>query len=192
MAPLAVLSPGPRLAAAQNGQGKNGGEWRFFEGQKRIQSEDWGTRANVYLYRLEPITDRLKGGNSTVFVMKYDEPVDQDKILVDHGSGKYRAILTFRKPGENTGDQVDSAIFEMLNPNFPPKVPPGEWVNDSRNKKWAWAAPMLPKTAAQQQQEQAQRPIDDTVEKFRLFRTAARRRAPDARRRSNHDRTRHC
>jgi hypothetical protein len=111
----------------------------FFEGQKRIQSEDWGTRANVYLYRLEPITDRLKGGNSTVFVMKYDEPVDQDKILVD----------------------------------FPPKVPPGEWVNDSRNKKWAWAAPMLPKTAAQQQQEQAQRPIDDTVEKFRLFRDMA-------------------
>jgi hypothetical protein len=145
----------------------------FFENMKRIHTEDWGTRAVVYLYRLEPITDRLKGGNSTVFVMKYDEPVDQDKILVDHGSGKYRAILNFRKPGQDTGDQVDSAIFEMLNTNFPPKVPPGEWVNDSRNKKWAWAAPLMPKTAAEQQQEQAQRPIDDTVEKFRLFRDIA-------------------
>ena len=35
LAPLAVLSPGPRLAGALNGQGKNGGNWRFFEGQKR-------------------------------------------------------------------------------------------------------------------------------------------------------------
>ena len=26
--------------------------------------------------------------------------------------------------------------------NFPPKVPPSEWVDDPRNKKWAWAKPV--------------------------------------------------
>jgi hypothetical protein len=33
--PAAVLSPGPRLASTLNGQGKNGGKWRFSGGQKR-------------------------------------------------------------------------------------------------------------------------------------------------------------
>ena len=138
----------------------------FFEGLKRIQPDDWGSRANIYLYRLEPITDRLKGGNSFVFVMKYDEPIDQDKVLMDQGSGKYRAVLTFKKPGQNDSDQVDSAVFEMLNTAFPPKIPPGEWVNDPRNKKWAWARPA---GAPMANGEQPTRPIDDTVEKFRLF-----------------------
>jgi hypothetical protein len=35
LAQLAVLSPGPRLAAAQSGQGRNGGKWRFFQAQMR-------------------------------------------------------------------------------------------------------------------------------------------------------------
>jgi hypothetical protein len=138
----------------------------FFERLKRVHADDWGTRANVYLYRLEPITDRLKGGNSFVFVMKYDEPIDQDKVLMDQGSGKYRAVFTFKKPGEDTADQVDNTIFEMLNTSFPPKIPPGEWVNDPRNRKWAWARPA---GAPGPNGEAPTRPVDDTVEKFRLF-----------------------
>ena len=140
----------------------------FFEKLKRLHPDDWGTRANIYLYRLEPITDRLKGGNSFVFVQKYDEPIDQDKVISDQGSGKYRAVLTFKKSGENGADQVDNTVFEILNTNFPPKIPPGEWVNDARNKKWAWAAP--PSAMAPPNGQQPATPFDDTVEKFRLFR----------------------
>jgi hypothetical protein len=116
---------------------------------RRIAPEDWGTRATVYLYRKEPITDRLTSGNF-VFIMKYEEPIDVDKILIDHGSGKYKAILTFRKPEEDKGDKVASAVFEILNVNFPPKIPPGEWVDDPRNKKWAWAKPLILQPQAQQ------------------------------------------
>ncbi len=38
LAHFAVLSPGPRLAAARNGQGKNGEKWRIFEAQERHSS----------------------------------------------------------------------------------------------------------------------------------------------------------
>ena len=110
----------------------------FWGNMKKIQSADWGTRANIYLYRVEPITDRLRGGDKK-YVMCYAEPISEDKIMIDQGSGRYKAILTFKKPASETGDEVDSTYFDILNPKFPPKIPPGEWLDDPRNKKWAWA-----------------------------------------------------
>lgn len=119
---------GPAIPSARN----------FFEKMADIKREDWGTRANLHLYRLEPYTDRLRSG-TVVFIMKYAEPIDETRILMDHGSGRYRAMLTFRKPSTEKSDELDRHDFDLLNIKFPPKIPKGEWVDDPRNKKWEWA-----------------------------------------------------
>jgi len=119
----------------------------FWAAMKRVSSADWGARANIYLYRIEPITDRLRGGDKK-YVMCYAEPISEDRIMTDQGSGRYKAILTFRKPASQTGDEIDAIYFDILNPRFPPKIPPGEWLDDPRNKKWAWAKQYVDPPAA--------------------------------------------
>lgn len=142
--PEAVAEPVQSKAKKKTGRPKAGEspalqkQRTFFEKCREISNEDWGSRANIHLYRLEPYTDRLRSGN-VVFIMKYAEPIDEERILADHGSGRYRAMLSFRKPSAEKGDELDRIEFELLNTKFPPKVPKGEWVDDPRNKKWAWA-----------------------------------------------------
>lgn len=149
------LGEGPFVPTARN----------FFERLKEISQDDWGTRANVHLYRLEPYTDRLRSG-TVVHIMKYAEPIDEDRIMMDHGSGRYRAMLTFRKPSQEKGDELDRQEFEILNLKFPPRVPKGEWVDDPRNKKWAWAKNFYDNEGAP---PPSPSPTDNVVENFRVY-----------------------
>jgi hypothetical protein len=119
----------------------------LFQRMEEIPADDWGSRATVHLYRLEPFTDRLRSGN-VIHIMRYSEPIDEARVMADHGSGKYRAILNFRKQSGPKSDEVGRFEFEILNTMFPPNVPLGEWVDDPRNKKWAWAKDMLEARAA--------------------------------------------
>ena len=118
----------------------------FFDRVRAITLPDWGTRAYIRVYRLQPIIDRLRGSENK-YIMKYEEPIDEDKIKSDHGSGRYRLYLAIKTAGGNPSAQtygekdVDTTEIEILDLAYPPKVPPGEWVEDSRNKKWAWAKP---------------------------------------------------
>lgn len=133
---------------------------QFFDKIAAIGRDDWGTRAWLYLYRLEPYTDRMRSGNQ-VNIMKYAEPIDEARVMMDFGSGRYRAILTFKKPGAEKSDELDRTEFEIMNLNFPPRVPKGEWLDDPRNMKWSWArdhqgtpAAPLPATGAEAALEQ--------------------------------------
>lgn len=110
----------------------------FVDKLKKIAADDWGARVRLYLYRLEPIIDRLRGSENK-YIMSYEEAIDEDRILADHGSGKYQAILVWTKPGADKGESLDRYIFNILNIKHPPKIPAGEWVDDPRNKKWSWA-----------------------------------------------------
>lgn len=110
----------------------------FWQKVAAVAKADWGPRANIYLYRVEPVIDRRRAGSQT-YITKYAEPISEDRILADHGSGRYKLMLNFRKPGAEQGDEVDSLYLDLLNLNFPPKIAPGEWVEDPNNKKWAWA-----------------------------------------------------
>ena len=104
----------------------------------KVPKPDWGPRATIYLYRVEPVIDRTRSGE-TKFINTYAEPVNEDRIMADYGSGRYKLILNFRKPGAETGDVIDSVYMDILNMKYPPKIPVGEWTDDPRNKKWAWA-----------------------------------------------------
>jgi hypothetical protein len=110
----------------------------FWQKVAGVAKADWGPRVNIYLYRVEPVIDRRRQGSQT-YITKYAEPISEDRILADHGSGRYKLMLNFRKPGAEQGDEVDAIYVDLLNLQFPPKIPPGEWVDDPNNKKWAWA-----------------------------------------------------
>jgi hypothetical protein len=110
----------------------------FIQTMNTVPKGDWGARANIYLYRVEPIIDRTRSGEKK-FINIYAEPLTEDRVMADYGSGRYKLILNFRKPGAETGDVIDSDYMDILNMKYPPKIPLGEWTDDPRNKKWAWA-----------------------------------------------------
>jgi hypothetical protein len=110
----------------------------FIETMNKVPKGDWGPRANIYLYRVEPVIDRTRSGD-TKYINCYAEPINEDRIMGDYGSGRYKLILNFRKPGAATGDIIDSDYWDIMNMKYPPKIPLGEWTDDPRNKKWAWA-----------------------------------------------------
>lgn len=128
----------PAAPAPQSRIRKDGAT--FFESLRKIALSDWGSRYYLYLYRLEPVIDRLRSGE-TKYVMRYSEPIDEEKLMLEHGSGRYRLNLVGLKPatGNNDGTEIGRYECDILNIAHPPKIPKGEWTDDPRNKKWAWA-----------------------------------------------------
>jgi len=117
----------------------------FFEQISRFSSADWESHI-VYVYRLSPITDRLAGG-TTKYLMKYGSRFDQDTVKSDHGSGRYRLQLN-RSGDKGQSKTIRTYELDVEDVNFPPKVPPGEWLDDPRNKRWAWAKQKIDPTPA--------------------------------------------
>jgi hypothetical protein len=113
----------------------------FFERIQSVAAEDYlGGRAKIRVYRLAPLINR-NSGSDTKFITMYAEPVTEDKIKVDHGSGRYRLYLNWQGPGGAKSKEIDQVEIDILDPMFPPKIPSGEWMDDPRNKQWAWAKP---------------------------------------------------
>ena len=135
---LGVLGEGAKQWQEQYRPGPTRKIPTFVQTMNSVPKGDWGPRANIYLYRVEPVIDRTRSGDSK-FVNVYAEPVSEDRVMADYGSGRYKLILNFRKPGAETGDVIDSTYMDILNMKYPPKIPLGEWTDDPRNKKWAWA-----------------------------------------------------
>src|ERR1017187_7874042 len=88
----------------------------FFDSLRKIALGDWGSRYYLYLYRLEPVIDRLRSGE-TKYVMRYSEPVDEQKLMIEHGSGRYRLNLVGLKPatGANDGTEIGRYECDILN-----------------------------------------------------------------------------
>ena len=143
-----------RTAKADTGQGDVGES--FFDSLKALTEQDWKDLYTVYLYRCEPYTDRKVTGNDN-FIMKYTCPIDQQSVMEEYGSGKYLAVLNLFNPASRHSKAAYSHYFRIMNMNYPPKLPLGEWINDGRNKDWAWAKPLLEAAESKRlQQLQAQ------------------------------------
>lgn len=111
----------------------------FFDRMKKIDKADWGTRARIKVYRLEPIIDQLRV-SSNKYIRVFDEPINEEVIKRDPscGSGRYRLYLNFKAPTDDE-KEIDSVEVEILDQNFPPKIARGVWLEDPRNEKWTWA-----------------------------------------------------
>jgi hypothetical protein len=109
----------------------------FFQTLSAYTPAEWESLM-VYVYRTSPITDRRATGNPTTYVMKYGAPFDEDRLKLDVGSGGYQLRLNQSTP-RGTSKTIKTYICDIEDINFPPKVPEGEWIDDPRNKRWAWA-----------------------------------------------------
>ncbi len=118
----------------------------FFDLVRSFPKEDWGTRIFLYLYCFEPICDEKLSGEKK-YLNRFAEPVlDEQAIMIDYGSGKYRLTLTNRKPaGIEKGSPIETYDFEIYNPKYPPRLPRAVWKNDPRNARWE---ALLPKETA--------------------------------------------
>jgi hypothetical protein len=120
----------------------------IFELMTRYPADEWEKKLSAYLYRLAPVIDRGKTGNYHN-VQMYSKPVTQDEIMraTYGGSGKYRLMLKRYDPGSRITALIREEDFSILNQDFPPCIPFGEWIDDDKNREWAWAKPQLEKIA---------------------------------------------
>jgi len=114
----------------------------FFDWLKTFPEVDWKERLIMYLFRRFPMTDRKLTGNDT-HLMKYVKPVDAQEILENFGSGEYRLQLNQWDSVTRKTTTIANFIWRMVNMDYPPKIPLGEWLDDPKNKEWAWAKPRL-------------------------------------------------
>lgn len=109
---------------------------------------DWD-QTIAYLYRVAPTVDRRSGGRP-INIRKYAGPFDKDRIMLDEGSGVYRIDILRIDPVDGKYTRWAKEYFDILNMDYPPRVPAGDWIDDPANEVWKWAGPKL---LAQQQQQ---------------------------------------
>lgn len=146
-----------------------------------IPKEGWGAVYQIHLYRCEPYTDRKITGNH-LFIMKYAEPISEQKVMEHYGSGKYKVWLTAQPP-TGKAQVLGVYYFTILNMDYPPKLPLGEWLNDSRNAAWAWAKPYIEeaerKRLSDLQSSGTSQTMDQATQMFNAAVTAVKTLAPD-------------
>lgn len=84
-------------------------------------------RILVYAYRLQPIIDRKLTNQKGVHIATYPEPIDEQKILEEFGSGKYHLKLTDSTHRKGQGE-LARTTFRIDDPSAPPILDPRELV----------------------------------------------------------------
>jgi hypothetical protein len=101
--------------------------------------EEWN-HLTAYLYRVMPRIDR-KANGKPINLGCYSTAFTRDDIMSEHGSGVYRIDLTQLEPASSRSRRIAREVFTIINPKYPPIVPPGDWVDDKVNDMWKWGAP---------------------------------------------------
>ena len=122
----------------------------FFSFIKSFNDQEWGEFLFMYLYRRLPITDRKLTGND-IYIAKYVKPVEAEDVMQEYGSGEYKLMLNRYDPATRKNTRLSHYVFRILNEKYPPKIPLGEWIDDERNRDWAWAKPALLQQQAERQ-----------------------------------------
>ena len=110
----------------------------FFVMLNDIDDADW-PKSLVYVWRRDPFTDNTNGGREPKYIDVINRAVTEMNVKEEHGSGTYKLQL-------NTNDKyVAHTILSLEDPKYPPHVPPGDWFNNPRNKKWLTWKPLVEK-----------------------------------------------
>ena len=102
----------------------------------------------IYVYRQRPITNRLLNGNRHVNIRRWDQKFDAHDLMMEAGSGAYLIQCTRLDPVTGKRPMFDSGEVKILNMNYPPRIPPGEWVDRTENSEWQWAKDLIFKQPA--------------------------------------------
>jgi hypothetical protein len=116
--------------------------------------DEWAMRV-VYVWRYQPHTKGSKPTSAGQFGSKFDF----NDVLKTMGSGVYRFDVVQNPPGgiwpDNTtkGKRIRQGFATIINPEYPPNIPLGDWTEDARNADWQWCVPMLEAKYAQFDEE---------------------------------------
>ena len=131
---------GPPIAGPPAGE-EGGDDPDFFEWLRTLPKADWNEQLFMYLYRTSPPIDLGKKGEWKI--EKFARPITSQEILELHGSGKYKIMLDRWNPQTGHTSIVRIHYFEIMNLQYPPRVPYGPWIDKPENALWLWAKPAL-------------------------------------------------
>lgn len=114
-----------------------GAETPFWDWLASFDSDQWSNMI-VYLWRCAPTVERKAAGKPTS-IGKMARSFDMETILKEHGSGHYRFDVC-RIPSNGSPQARIRQHYEVImNMDYPPRVPLGDWINDPENEMWKWA-----------------------------------------------------
>lgn len=106
-----------------------------------LTPDEWDKRL-AYLIRLAP-TAEARSGQKGVAVCTFACAFDRDKIMKEQGSGVYRLDLLIQNEHTGKYTRYRQKRFDIMNYEYPPNMPYGEWIDRPENSAWKWAGPML-------------------------------------------------
>jgi hypothetical protein len=116
----------------------------FFEETSSLTPTDWESHL-IYVYQWAPIIDLTRGGTEKKYRRIYNSHKSEEDIKRDLGSGKYELKLNKTDQKTHRERTAKRIVIDILDHEFPPDIPPGPWLDDSRNAQWTWARPLLEK-----------------------------------------------
>lgn len=114
----------------------------FFEYSSGLTETEW-ERHVLYVYMWAPIVDLTKGGTEKKYRKIYTSHKSEEDIKRDLGSGTYELKLNKIDPQSRKEKTIKRLVISIVDYDFPPNIPPGQWLDDSRNIDWLWAKPKL-------------------------------------------------
>ena len=116
----------------------------FFQHLSSLSQTDWESHL-VYVYQWDPIVDLTKGGKENKYRKLYSHAVTEESLKKELGSGTYNLRLNQLNQTTRKEKTVRQVMLNIFDPDYPPNLPPGGWLDDPRNKEWAWAKPLIEK-----------------------------------------------
>lgn len=113
----------------------------FWDWLSQFSATDWNCLIG-YLWRTAPLVNSRAAARTT-HIKKYANAFDMERIALEEGSGGYRIDLVYCDPASAKQNRIAQHYFEIMNMNYPPKVPYGDWLLDPANDMWKWCEPML-------------------------------------------------
>jgi hypothetical protein len=113
----------------------------FDELIKSLTDADWEKHI-VYVWRTDPWYDNTNGGIDKKYISRSVQPVTEQTLLEEHGSGSYKVQLN-RYTSPKNDKPIAFARYDVLNMKYPPALPPGDWLNHPKNKKWVPWKPLI-------------------------------------------------
>jgi len=112
----------------------------------------------LYGYRWDPVYDSTNGGQQKKYIFCQAAPVTEESLKQEYGSGTYQLQLNRRNPKTRKTTPAMDVNITIFDPNFPPNLPPGDWLNHPKNKKWLPFAPLIEKRWADRMKAQTSAP----------------------------------
>lgn len=105
-------------------------------------SDDWNYLI-VYLWRGEPIFNSKYAGKMSN-IRKIAASFDIDDVKKWEGSGGYRVDVVGLDRVTKRRERIDQEYFTINDPDFPPRLAYGPWVDFPENQEaWAWCKRLL-------------------------------------------------